>query len=202
MSSIGGDSGSGTDSDSDDDSQIEEVRGKMQGPATAAAGMESINVELTPFEKQNALLTHVILPRFLPQYQPLQTYYHTELKLFDEMYENVMDLSGIIPSETVALFKSMHNVHHNLTSTNIYNEINALQPGDTFAMFVRRQRCTFMIYVPTDDENLVYGKPQTAIVATFPARMHPDEIYKCDSDLEVIFIVYQVFSKSVQESHS
>lgn len=184
MSSIGGDSasGSGTDSDSDDDSQI----GTGATQDSAAAGMESMKVELTPLEKQNALLTHVILPRFLPQSESLQTYYHTELKLFDEMCENVMDLSGIIPSETVALFKSMHKAHHNLNSTTIFNQINALQPGDTFALYVRRQNCAFMIHVPTD-ENLVYGKPHHAIVATFPARMHPDEIYKCDSDLEVIF---------------
>lgn len=169
------------DDDDDDYGQIQRLTGTMQG--LDIAGMGSYKVESGSVEKQNILLNHIILPRFIPQ-SDSPSYYGTELQLFDEMIGNVMDLSEIIPSKTVALCKSMHKIHHDQAPKNISEEINALQPGDTFAMFVYRQNCTFMIYVPPD-ENVIDGKPQNAIVATFPGRLHPNEVYKCNSDIEV-----------------
>lgn len=147
-------------------------------------------IELTPMQKQDILLNHIILPHFLPQSNS-PNFHQSELQLFDEMYKNVIHLIKYIPWRTVELFKSMHKIHHKPISTdilkeNILMEINALQSGDTFATFVRRQNCTFIIYVPPN-ENIVYGKPENAIVATFPGRLHPNEVYKCDGDIEVIF---------------
>lgn len=46
-----------------------------------------------------------------------------------------------------------------------------------------------MIYVPPD-EMVADGKPLNAIVATFPGCSHPNDVYKCDSDIEVIFYSY------------
>lgn len=176
-----------TNAAADNGGEIQSVVATMQG--LEIDGIKSKNGHLCPLEKQNILLNHIILPRFLPQSNTPQ-FHQTELQLFDEMYENVMDLSEVIPSKTVALFKSMHKVHHKLTPTDVSKEINALQPGDTFAMFVRRQNCTFMVYVPPD-ENIANGRPQNAIVATFPGRLHPNEVYKCDSDIEVILNAQQ-----------
>lgn len=172
--------------DDDDDGQFQRLIATIQGLEIGGTG--SKRVELSPLEKQDILLNHIILPHFLPQTDSPQ-FHQIELQLFDEMIKNVMDLSEHIPPKTIKLFKRMHKIHHKLTAKNISKEINALQPGDTFAMFVRRQNCTFMVYVPPDENDyyILHGKPENAIVATFPGRLHPNEVYKCDSDIEVTF---------------
>lgn len=137
----------------------------------------------TPQQWQDMLLNHVILPRYLPQSKS-RHFHQTELKLLDEMVENVVNLSQRIPSKTVQLFEKMRKIHHDRSPKNISKEINALQPGDSFAMFVRRQNCVFLIYAPSD-VNVVAGKPQSVIVSTFPGNLHPKEVYNCNSDLEV-----------------
>lgn len=169
--------------DDDDDGEMQELTSPMRG--LEIDGMESKRRQLSPLQKQNILLNHIILPQFLPA-TTSPRFHQTELKLFDEMFNTVMDLSHSIPKETVALFKSMHKIHHKLTPANVSREINALQPGDTFAMFVRRQNCAFIVHVPAGDA-VVNGKPQNAIVATFPGRLHPNEVYKAESDIEVNF---------------
>lgn len=172
--------------DGDNDGQLQGLARRIQGLEINAVAIHgSKNVELSRLDKQNILLNHIILPHFLPQTDSPQ-FYQSELQLFDEIFKSVMDLSKNIPSKTVALFKSMHNIYHNLNAMNVSQEINALRPGDTFAMFVRRQNYAFMVYVPSD-ERIVHGKPQNAIVATFPGRLHPSEVYKYESDIEVIF---------------
>lgn len=57
--------------------------------------------------------------------------------------------------------------------------------GDTFAMFVRRQNCVILVHM-SQDGMVDAEKSQNVIVATFPANLHPGEIYKYDSDLQVI----------------
>lgn len=141
----------------------------------------------TPQQWQDMLLNHIILPRHLPQTKS-RFFHQTELKLLDQMVENVVNLSDKLPPKTVKLFEKMRKIHHNRSVTNISNEINALQPGDTFAMFVRRQNCVFQIYVPPD-ANVADGKPQCVIVSTFPGNLHPNQVYNCDSDMEVISIL-------------
>lgn len=138
---------------------------------------------LTAQEWQDMLLNHIVLPRYLPQSKS-RHFHQTELKLLNEMVENVVNLSQKIPPKTVQLFEKMRKIHHERTPSNISKEINALQPGDSFAMFVRRQNCVFLIYAPPD-ENIVAGQPQNVIVSTFPGNLHPKEVYKCDSDMEV-----------------
>lgn len=142
------------------------------------------NKDPTPQQWQDMLLKHIILPRYLPQFKS-RHFHQTELRLLNGMVENVVKLSEKIPSKTVQLFEKLQKVHHERTPSNISSEINSLQPGDTFAMFVRRQNCVFIIYAPPD-ENVRYGKPKNVIVATFPGNLHPNEVYHCDSDMEVI----------------
>lgn len=177
-------------SDDDDDAQMQSLASIMQGLEIDGIGSKTVRY-LSPLEQQNILLNHIILPHFLPA-STGPRFHNTELKLFDEMFKTVMDLSHSIPAKTVALFKSMHTIHHKLTPKVVSKEINALQPGDTFAMFVRRQNCTFMVHVPPD-ERIVHGKPQNAIVATFTGRLHPNEVYNCDSDIEVNFHPLKAF---------
>lgn len=132
---------------------------------------------------QDMLLNHIILPRILPQSKS-RHFHQTELNILDEMVKCVEMLSEHIPSETVRLFRRMKNVHFNLSPNNVANEINGLRTGDSFAMFVRRQNCTFMIHAPKDN-NQINQVPHTVIVATFPGNLHPNEVYEHDSDIEV-----------------
>lgn len=65
-----------------------------------------------------------------------------------------------------------------------------LMTGDTFAMYIHRQQCTIMIYVPANDLINSTEEPEDAIVATFPGSLHPRDIYEHESDLEVIYHVH------------
>lgn len=140
-------------------------------------------------QQKQDVLAHVILPRFLPQ----ETSHHldqTDLQLLRKMVENVVHSSGTVPMQTVKLFQSLWKIHDDLNAETISTEINALRPGDSFAIFVRRQRWMFMIHAPPcNDENAANNEPQEVIVATFPGNVRPSEIYKHESDIEVNFIL-------------
>lgn len=125
----------------------------------------------------DVILHHVLLPRVLPQ-EKSPKLYEVELNLMTQMVKNVVNLVKCgIPSKTVELFRSLHEVHMKCNKENISKAINSLQPGDTFAMFVRLQHTGIMIY-KKDSQNI--------IVSTIPS-LHPEKIYKHDSDYEVIF---------------
>lgn len=167
-------------SDDDDDSQMDMLTETMQ--ALNVSGTDT-NQELSALEKHSILLNHIILPHFLPQ-STTPHYHQSELQLLTEMTANIFDLRKYIPPQTVALFNSMNEIVQELKPANISEKINALQPGDTFAMFVRRQNCAFIIHAPSN-ENVFNGRPENVIVATFPGRLHPKEVYECNSDIEV-----------------
>lgn len=135
----------------------------------------------TPQQQQAMLLHHVILPRFLPQEK--STHFHlTELQLMRQMVQTVYGLSEKLPTPTVNLFVRFLDIHKESIPNHqtVYSKINALQPGDSFAMFVRRQNSMFVIHAPANTAL------QEVYVATFPGNLHPDEVYKYDSDSEVI----------------
>lgn len=129
-------------------------------------------------EEDNTLLHHIILPTVLPR----EASYTTELDLMNQMVNNVKNLTGWIPSETVDLFQKLQKVHTNCTPQTVFTEINKLCPGDTFAMFIRHQHYAIMIHVPSDEK---MNDVQNVIVATFPGSLHPSEIYEHDSDIGV-----------------
>lgn len=139
--------------------------------------------ELDSQETWECLLNHVILPRVLPQTKP-RSFQETELMV--KMVNNVENLAKykFMPPKTVELFKRLKRIHFECTPAVISEEINKLRPGDTFAMFVRRQNNAFIIYAPpVKDRNATI--PQNVIVATFLGNLHPCEIYKHDSDVQV-----------------
>lgn len=132
--------------------------------------------------EEDAQLHHVLLPRVLPQGK--DDLDEIGFILLNKMVENVEKLSQYLPQKTVELFRRMQNIHAERTPENIAKNINALQPGDSFAMFVRLQHCTIMIYIPLDEEP---DNIQNAIVSTF-SDLHPNEVYKYESDIEVSFL--------------
>lgn len=153
--------------------------------------MDQLNPErkLTPQQKQDMLLHHVILPRFLPQGKSSH-FHQTEIQLMHEMVQSVCNLREEIPMETVKLSLNFWKIHHESmpNQSTISTEIKALQPGNSFAMFVRRQNCMFVIHAPSsqgEKAEQANAVPQEVIVATFPGNLHPDEVYKHDSDIEV-----------------
>lgn len=139
------------------------------------------NTEIETPEIRENLLNHVILPRVLPQNKPPR---FIELKLMTHMVENVEYLAEWLPLKTVEFFKRVKIVHLECSPDVVSKEINSLRPGDTFAIFVRRQNTTLMVYMlPNEDIN--DKESQKVILATFPGNLHPCEIYKAESDLEV-----------------
>lgn len=140
-----------------------------------------VDMTLSYEHKEDVLLHHVVLPRYLPQ-ERSPNLYDVELDLMSKMAKNVEDLSDFIPSKTVELFQRLQRVHTMCTKETISREINALQPGDTFAMFVRLQHTGFMVHVPKTE---TVDNVQNVIVSTIP-NLHPVDIYQHDTDYEVI----------------
>lgn len=139
--------------------------------------------------EHDSLMQHIILPRKLPQ-KKSPYLYATEFEIMNQMVKTVESLSSWIPPKTVEMFQRLQRVHSECTPETISNEINALQPGDTFAMFVRFQFCAFMIHVPKKEQ---VNDVQNVIVASIPGSLHPSEIYKHDSDIKVNFVILAFF---------
>lgn len=129
---------------------------------------------------EDVLLDHVILPRVLPQTKT-PNLYETEFDLMKKMVENVENLSNFIPTKTVEMFQRLKRVHEMRTKEDISKEINALCPGDTFAMFVRFQHTGFMIHVPSTE---AINNVRNVVVSTIP-NLHPDQVYESNGDFEV-----------------
>lgn len=155
---------------------------------------DDMPMELAKKHKEDELLEHIILPRVLPQEKSLKLY-ETELDLMKKMVENVENMANVIPSKTVEFFQRLHRVHMTCSKENVSCEINTLCPGDTFAMFVRFQHTAIMIHVPSNER---INDVKNVIVSTIPT-LHPGEIYKHDSDFEVIeqlFLEIEQFIKN------
>lgn len=155
----------------------------LDANAYANANMDYINYD-AELEMQDLLMHHIVLPRILPQ-QKSPHLNQTEHDLMKDMVETVKNLSSWIPSKTVEMFNRLYKVHTECTSENVSTQINELEPGDTFAMFVRFQRCAIMIHVPPEER---VNNVQHVIVATIPGSLHPSEIYEHESDIEVIIL--------------
>lgn len=127
------------------------------------------------------LINHVVLPRYLPQVT--QSYEH-ELQLLQRMVELIEVQDEWIPKETIEVLRNMMDIQVNCLPVTISEQINALTPGKTFAMYVKNQNCMFVIYMPANE----IEKPNeatTVIVATFPSDVDPKFINRTIDDFEV-----------------
>lgn len=147
------------------------------------------NVALEPnddLDLENDLLNHVLLPRFLPQTKQ-NNLYDLELDLLSRMVELIETQDEWIPNSTVKMFTNVYRVQAECQPETIFNQINNIKPGGTFALFVRGQNCVFVIYMPSTDDNKQPDDSTTVIVATFPGNLDPKDINKNIGDFEVSF---------------
>lgn len=141
--------------------------------------------EDTERELNEFMLTHAVLPRRLPEQKPTYT---QQLSMLNKMIANIDSVKECIPQKTRDFFQRFQQLHKSGTSIRaqtINDQIKELHPGDTFAMFVRHQNCTVMVHRMennNDDYNVV--------VATFPGDLQFSEVYKYESDIEVICIAF------------
>ncbi|XP_055310983.1 uncharacterized protein LOC129573873 [Sitodiplosis mosellana] len=133
--------------------------------------------DFTYQERHEVLMNHVILPRYLPQ-ERSKNFHNEELALLSNMVENVERLAKSLPRNTVNMFHGLARVHKTLTPSVVSTEIRNLKPGDTFAMFVRRQNCAMMIHMPPERGD------DRVIAAIFPGNLHPKHISAAESDIE------------------
>lgn len=147
-------------------------------------------VKLDPQETQDILLKHVILSRHLPQEKTRIT--DVGVELMNRMIENVENWAECLPMKTVELFRRIKRVSLECTKEIISEEIDDLQAGDTFAMYVRRQNCVILIHA-LPDADLIDEHTPNIIVATFPGSLHPSEVYAHESDVEVCFEYWNFF---------
>lgn len=123
------------------------------------------------------MLNHVFWPRVLPQ-KRAPNIYTIEMDMLRNMMKSLENLVEWIPEKTLELFQGLQRFHTECTPQNVSNAINSLKPGDTFAMFISRQRCAIMIHVPPNEA-------ENVIVASIPGSLYPSEVYSHDSDVEV-----------------
>lgn len=132
---------------------------------------------------ESDLLNHVLLPRFLPQMRDRKLYDHGV-----ELLQRMVDLIGVedelIPISTIEMMRTLNKIQTNCVPEAISEEINALTPGKTFAMFVKRQNCAIVIYMPPQEINEP-NEETTLIVATFHGSYSPKLVNETVDDFEV-----------------
>lgn len=161
------------------------------------------NSECVPDGKHELLerlVTHIVLPRVMTK-TILNDPEKQHLLLIERMVDAIVS-SKLSPDTTVATFQRFKRVHNDSSAKNVSKEINNLQPGDTFAMLVRSQRCVFMIHrfedvndtndktddnCETSDTADSTNNSVSVTIATFPSNIDPKDIYSHSSDFQVNF---------------
>lgn len=141
------------------------------------------NVEI---DKNEFILNHVVLPRYLP---PAKQEYKEQLKLVHLMLKIVIS-TKTLPINTIRLFHRLKEIYIDTTDDTMKDilskQIKSLRSDDTFAMFVRRQNCTLIIH----------RKLETIILGTFHSDVKPIEVYKHCSDVEVKTVSLNIFKRN------
>lgn len=157
------------------------------------------------------LVTHVVLPRDISK-KILNDAEKQDHMLIDRMTKTIEESTFCIPDRIVTTFRRFKQVHSDCSAQNVSEQINGLEPGDTFAMLIRNVKCVFMIHRPCVDakyENIdssdsesshtsdsaesrsqCADKSEMVTIASFPSAIDPKDIYSHSSDLQVIFIYY------------
>lgn len=122
------------------------------------------------------VLNHIILPRVLPDKLPEKEHVH-ESCLTEKFLYTINECAEWIPEKTIKAMKQFKDTHDNRTSGEFISEqIKSLESGDTFSMFIKNQKCVFLVHVPDDEIN----ENETTLVqiATFPSCVLLSEMYK------------------------
>lgn len=129
-----------------------------------------------------SLLNHVVLPRSLPKELP-ENALNEEKFLISRMTEAVASCAGWIPERIIGNFQRFKRAHSDFTGKTVSRQIDALEPGDTFAFLVKRQQCVFIVHMPLSEENAHDSK--MVQIGTFPSEVSSKELYKSSGDLQV-----------------
>lgn len=145
-------------------------------------------------EDDDMLMDHVLLPRVLSQKSP-EKLFNTEVYIINQMTRIADDWATKgLPPKSAELLQMLMTFHIECNPKNISENINNLQPGDNFAMFVREQHCAILFHVPSKEN------ADDIIVAVFPGSLDPSEIYiiSQDSGIEVrsFSFLYEIWLKS------
>lgn len=150
--------------------------------------------ELTTQTYEN-LLNHILLPRFISA-NAQKELFGQEISLLSRLCETVTAASKWLPTSTVDLIKSFERVHQsNESEETIYDELNKLKPGQTFAMFVRQRNTVFMCHMPTiRGKRMAADKLQSVNIATFEGQIDPKDIYSNPMDSMVCRSRFEAFN--------
>lgn len=118
-------------------------------------------------------LRHILLPRYLPRMD--YSSYNIGLEIMNQMLKTVQSLADDLPPKSVEILEKLQNIHNNFTPQTILQNINALRPGDSLAIFMEHQDCAIMFRIPpTENSNNI----ENVIVASFPGSLNPNELYE------------------------
>lgn len=127
------------------------------------------------------LLNHIISPRYIANdvSDNLST---QEAALLTRMEEIICSEKSWVPLETEQLFRAFVRTYQsNGDVGEILNGLNSLEPGHTFAMYVREQKTVFMCHTPPNNvtmNNNGVDEVNQVIVATFAVQcVNAKDIY-------------------------
>lgn len=136
-----------------------------------------------------SMVTHVVLPRSLPNYLNHEMFDKQEISLLELMCDvlDALTNANILNNQTTKMIKSLHNIRTSLAPEIIVQEINRLKSGDTMAIYVKNQNCCFMVHMPIQNVPENTGK-KNVIVSSFTVSLSSNVIYKNESSaIQVIF---------------
>lgn len=125
------------------------------------------------------LLHHVILPRVLSTVLEKNNIEEQELMLVADLTASIEQCAKYLPPSIIMFFRKFKQLHNNRDAKLVSQQINELQPGETFAMLLKKQHTVFMIHMPKEKSGI-------ANIATFPSRCDAKQVYDyLSSDLNM-----------------
>lgn len=120
--------------------------------------------------------------------EPPKTSVENERKLLREFIATIVEFQRHIPPQTLRLMQQFQKTLLEPNTEDVCQRINALVPGDTFAMLIRAQDTVFIIHMP-DDKDIF----ENVHVATFPASFPANVIYGSCGDLKVKSVIFKFY---------
>lgn len=143
-------------------------------------------------EKFEVFINHIFLPRKIENYD-LKTDHIFMESILDFLIETIHNFHRPLSTSTLDLFSQMRRVYQrdgveqtiNISEINL--QLNSLQPGKMFGLFLHAQNCGFVAYSPKN------GQKIERVVSTFQGSLQNEIITSHEGDIQVISNISDFF---------
>lgn len=134
-------------------------------------------------------MDHVFLPQKLLEAVPADELHTTEVALLQWITKIIKNFDENEPLDaTKHLFQNMADIYgeNDLNYLNVAAQLDNLQAGQMFGIFLREQNCGVLIYSPKDITSLVNRR----IISTFQSSVENKVISGNSGDIQVNILCY------------